>query len=312
MKLLLTAAGKRIQLIKHLKESFEVIAADSDSLVAAASFADKFYLVPRYDEEKYIDTLLEICLEEKIDILLPLFEREFILLNENRFKFQQLGVTLLLSSKEVVAAFNDKWLSYEFFIKNSIATPASYTKDKIYEHLHNKIEIKYPLIIKPRDGMGSSNVFKAKNEKELLFFMEYVEEPIIQEFVKGTEYTVDVFCDEEGTVISAVPRIRLQVRAGEVSKTKSVNNKEIINRTLEICSKIKFLGPVTIQFIEDKNNIWCIEVNPRVGGGVPLSFSCGINYGELITKLVKGEALIPMVGYFEEKIMIRYDEAVIL
>src|SRR5699024_10769170 len=124
--------------------------------------------------------------------------------------------------------------------------------------------------IKPRDGMGSKGVFIVKNEKELNFFIDYVKNPIVQEFVEGTEYTIDVLCDLKGKVISVVPRERIEVRSGEVSKSKIVKNSNIINATLDLCNKlnidsdIKPVGPLTIQCIVNKSDdIKFIEVNPR-------------------------------------------------
>ena len=105
--------------------------------------------------------------------------------------------------------------------------------------------------------MGSQGVFIAKNNKELEFFSSYVPSPIIQEFIEGKEYTIDVFCDRGGRVVSCVPRERLQVRAGEVSKAITRNHKKIIKQAVDICEKLGGLGPLTLQCIEDFKEI-CI------------------------------------------------------
>lgn len=86
---------------------------------------------------------------------------------------------------------------------------------------------RFPVIVKPLDGMGSSNVFRAENTEELAFFTRYVENPIVQSCAMGTEYTIDVLCDEQGTPVYIVPRIRLEVRSGEVVKSRTVQQREI-------------------------------------------------------------------------------------
>ena len=307
MKILLTAIGKRIQLINYIKKSCEVIGTDSGDLAPAKYFVDEFLKVPRYHEKGYIESLVDVCGSKEIDMLIPLYEKEYKILIENRHRFTEVGTKLLLSNEEVIDCFNYKYKTYEFFKKNNINTPKSYTKDNLPK------SIGYPLIIKPIDGMGSSNVFKVKNEKELLFFIDYIENPIIQEFIEGTEYTIDVLCDFKGKVISVVPRERIEVRSGEVSKSKTVKDFNIINATIDLCSKTQFVGPITIQCIATaKGEIKFIEVNPRFGGGVPLTFEAGVDYGKYFELMLKGEEITPIIGEFKELTMLRYDEAIFL
>jgi len=316
MNVLFTAIGRRVQLIKHFKQLHYVIGVDSGEMPPARYFIDSFYRVPKWNEDRYIDVLMDICRKEKVDLLIPLLEKEFVLLCENRKAFERIGTFLLLSHEKIIETFNDKIKSYEFFIKNDINTPLTYTKETIYKAL-NEENVKFPLIIKPLDGMGSNNVFKVKNKKELDFFIDYIENPIIQEFIEGTEYTMDVLCDFDGNVISIVPRKRIEVRAGEVSKSKTVKDKNIIQSTLDLCNKLKIdkdikpIGPLTVQcIVNSDNNIKFIEINPRFGGGIPLTFESGISYAIYLEKMVKGERVLPVLGEFEELTMLRFDDAV--
>lgn len=306
MNLLLTAIGKRVQLIKYLKKDFEVIGVDCSNLTPASYFVDKFYGVPRYHEEKYIGVLLDICKKEKVDTLIPLFENEFLTLDENRDKFKEIGTFLMLSDKRVLSICEDKWRTYEFFIENNISTPKGYlnTSDCIN---------KFPLFIKPRQGMGSKHSYKVNNTRELNFYFELIDNPIIQEYVGGTEFTVDCICDLEGNVVSAVPRERIEVRSGEVSKSRTVKDFDILNAVIDLCNKLKAIGPITIQCMKQNNgSIKFIEINPRFGGGVPLSFEAGVDYGQIFKDIAKGKDVKPIIGDFKEITMLRYDEAVFI
>ncbi|QQY79131.1 carbamoyl-phosphate synthase large subunit [Keratinibaculum paraultunense] len=305
-----TAIGRRVQLINHFKKYHKVIGVDTGELAPAKHFVDSFYKVPKWDDKEYVNTLLNICKKENVDMLIPLYEKEFILLCENREKFNKTGTILILSDKKIIEIFNDKWESYRFFIENGIDTPMTYKKQGVKD-------FNFPLIIKPINGAGSQNVFKVDNKKELSFFIDYIENPIIQEYIKGTEYTIDVLCDLKGNVISIVPRERIEVRAGEVSKGRTVKNKDIIEKTLKLCNKLKIdkntkpIGPLTIQCIVDlDNNIKFIEVNTRFGGGVPLTFEAGVPYAKYLGKMVEGYNVRPIIGEFKEMIMLRYDEAI--
>lgn len=310
MNVLFTAIGRRVQLINHFKKYHKVIGVDTGELAPAKHFVDSFYKVPKWDDKEYVNTLLNICKKENVDMLIPLYEKEFILLCENREKFNKIGTILILSDKKLIEIFNDKWESYRFFIENGIDTPMTYKKQGVKD-------FNFPLIIKPINGAGSQNVFKVDNKKELNFFIDYIENPIIQEYIKGTEYTIDVLCDLKGNVISIVPRERIEVRAGEVSKGRTVKNKDIIEKTLKLCNKLKIdentkpIGPLTIQCIVDlDNNIKFIEVNTRFGGGVPLTFEAGVPYAKYLGKMVEGYNVRPIIGEFKEMIMLRYDEAI--
>lgn len=306
--ILITAIGKRVQLIKHLKQSFRVVGTDASLLNPAKNFVDVFYQIPRYTEENYIEELLKICLKEDVKLIIPLFEKEFLTLSKSREKFESKGIKLLLSDEKVIKICNEKFSTYEFFKNSGIITPKSY----IIEEVAGLQE--FPLIIKPKDGMGSEGVYRIYNEKELLFFYKYVNNPIIQELIQGTEYTIDVLCDFNGKVISAVPRERLEVRAGEVSKSRTVKNNEIINKTVEVINKLNLTGvvrgPMTVQCIVNETGIYFIEINPRFGGGVPLSFEAGVNYGKYLAQMLEGKETESIIGEFKEITMLRYDEAV--
>jgi len=308
VKILLTAIGKRIQLISYLKKEFTIIGTDCSDLNPARYFVDQFYKVPAYHDENYIPSLLAICQKEAVDILIPLFEKEYPILDKHRKEFKKTGVSLLLSDTSVINICNDKYRTYEFFKSHKILTPESY---------FSIVEIENPkgkYIVKPRDGMGSQGVFIAKDNKELEFFSSYVPSPIIQEFIEGKEYTIDVFCDRGGRVVSCVPRERLQVRAGEVSKAITRNHKKIIKQAVDICEKLGGLGPLTLQCIEDlKGDLYWIEINPRFGGGVPLSMEAGIDYGKMIREWKEGKAVSSQINCFmADFLMLRYDEAVFL
>lgn len=314
MNVLLTAIGKRVQLVEHLKTQFKVIGVDASDLNPAKNFVDAFYVVPEWKETEYLETLLKICKKEQVDILIPLYEQEFLRLSEAENQFDRIGTRLLLSDYNVIDICNDKVKTAAFFEKCNIATPKTLTEEEIlYPEEH---AISYPLIVKPLDGMGSSNVFKIHNKAELQFFYEYVKKPMVQICAKGTEYTIDVLCDLHGMPIYIVPRIRLEVRSGEVTKSRTVRQELIIKETtrlLECLNKAGTVrGPMTIQcfLAEDLKSLQFIEINPRFGGGVPLSFAAGADYATAIKAMHLGEEVPYREERFRELTMMRYELAV--
>jgi carbamoyl-phosphate synthase large subunit len=317
--MLLTSIGKRVQLINHLKKKFKVIGVDAGELNPGKAFVDKFYKIPKASESGYIDSLLNICKEEQVKVLIPLYEGEFKTLHNARGKFKEIGTLILLSNAEVLEICKDKKKTYDYFLNFKINIPKVYSPNEIEDIITYGDIDKFPLIIKPRDGMGSNGIYKVNNLKELKFFKDYVEGGIIQEYITGEEYTVDVLTDLYGDPVYVVPRKRLEVRAGEVVKSATSMDEKIINQTLKVMqylnelrdsNKLGLLGPLTIQFFKKENGeIYLLEINPRFGGGVPLSFKAGADYGGKILEMLQGKE-VECIKDFKEITMLRYEEAV--
>jgi len=158
-------------------------------------------------------------------------------------------------------------------------------------------------------------VTKITNPKELNFFREYIEEPILQELVVGDEYTIDVLADFNGTVCSIVPRLRIETRAGEVSKGMTVKNPAIMAATMKVVEALPgALGCITVQcFLTRGGEIKFIEINPRFGGGFPLSIQAGADFPRWIIEMMLGnEVRIAIDSWQDGVVMLRYDDAVFM
>ncbi|EKQ51129.1 MULTISPECIES: ATP-grasp domain-containing protein [unclassified Clostridium] len=319
--LLLTSIGKRVQLIKHLRKNFKIVGVDAGELNPAKSFVDRFYKIPKANEIGYIKGLLDICKREEINVLVPLYEGEFEILHNAREQFKNIGTILLLSNSKILNICKDKQESYEYFLNSKINIPKVYIEEEIEDIIKYGDIDKFPLIIKPKDGMGSSNVYKINNIYELKFFKEYVKNGIVQEFINGDEYTVDTLVDLKGNPVYIIPRKRIEVRSGEVVKSATVKDEGIISETLKVIEDLNKLrdenglalyGPLTIQFFKKNDGkIYLLEINPRFGGGVPLSFEAGGNYAQKICEMITGKQL-EYVKEFKEMTMLRYEEAVFI
>lgn len=306
MKILITAVGRRVQLVNHFKKYFEVIGVDCSEMAPASYFTDYFFVVPPCSDFGYKKAILDVCIKENIDIIVSVHDQECIILDDIRDELKKLGVVLMLPEKRVLDICNDKWQTYKFFMENGIDSPKSFL-------IPDEASARFPLFIKPRVGMGSQNSYKVDTEEELGFYYSHIFNPIIQQYVEGTEYTLDCICDNDGNVISIVPRLRMEVKAGEVQKSKAVKDEQIIQKGKEVCEKLKYMGPLTIQcFKTGTGEILFTEINPRMGGGVPLSIEAGVEYGRIFEDMVSGRKVKPIIGCFNELTMLRYDEAVFI
>lgn len=294
MKILFTSVGRRVELMQafraaadKLGEKLVIYGADITESAPALWFCDKTVIVPRIRDDRYIPALIEICEKEEIDALIPTIDTDLLLLAENRDKFGKTKV--IISAADKVSICRDKRFTADYF--NSVGLKSPQPVDDIRDYKQG-----FPAFIKPKDGSSSVFAYKAETEEELEAFAKQVPDYIIQPFVAGTEYTVDMLCDFEGRPIFITPRIRLAVRAGEVLKTRIEQNDTIIEEMKRLAADFKPCGQITVQLIRDEDgNNWYIEINPRFGGGAPLTIKAGADSAEMIIRLLKGEK----PGYIE-------------
>lgn len=317
INILFTSSGRRVSLIQKFKETFlneqingSIITADLNRNVPTAYISDRHYTVPKVTQENYVTELLNICLKENITLIIPLIDTELSLLAENKHAFERINVKVLVSGTELNKIASDKQITYQFFVSQKINTP------KVYENLQiNKDDYHFPLLIKPFNGSSSKGVTTIRNEQELHFFKNYITNAMVQEYIKGDEYTVDVMVDFDGNIKTIVPRLRLETRAGEVSKGVTKKDILIINAVKEVVKKLPNpVGCITLQcFKKENGEITFIEINPRFGGGIPLSIEAGANFPLWVVQMCQGETFREQdFSWTENLMMLRYDEAVFM
>jgi carbamoyl-phosphate synthase large subunit len=172
--------------------------------------------------------------------------------------------------------------------------------------------IQFPLFIKPKSGSSSVNTFKVNNLAELKTYKSFINDPLIQDFMEGEEFTVDVFLDFQGNVITVVPRLRIATRSGEISKGKIVKDREIINDVIKLMKTLQPIGHITVQLMKTKKGIEYIEINPRFGGGAPMSIQSGADSCGNLLRLLMGQTLNYNENYRENLTFIRFDSSICL
>ena len=293
--ILFTGVGRRVELIQafrqaalHLNVNLKLYGADMAGTAPALAFCDYTRKVCGMRDENYIPQLLNSCKSDCIDLLIPTIDTDLLVLSQNAAKFEKIGTKVLISKPDKIAICRDKNYTVDFFESCGLKAPRTVNDYHLY---HGP----YPCFIKPKDGSSSINAFKVENESELKVYAEQVGDYIVQPFIEGTEYTVDIFCDYEGNPIYITPRIRVAVRAGEVLKTEIAMDETIIEECRNLVAGFQPCGSITVQLIrQDRTgDDYYIEINPRVGGGAPLSMKAGARSAEAILKLLSGKK----VGY---------------
>lgn len=312
---LVLAAGRRVELVKAFQGGLAaklpgagVFAADArPSIASACHAADKAFTSLRSDDPDYPDFLLNLCRDNDVQVVIPTIDTELCLLAAQRDRFASHGVHLIISSPELVAACRDKRRTAVLFENVGIDTPAIYPPD----------DIRFPAFAKPYDGSRSIGAAPLMSPQDLTPAMLTDEKLMFMDMIGGdhVEYTVDVYYDREGDLRCLVPRQRLEVRSGEVSKGLT-RRGAVYDYLLPRLAKISGArGCLTVQLFvnHETDHFSGIEINPRFGGGYPLAHAAGAEYPSwLIDEYLLGKP-VPFFDNWEENLlMLRYDAKIIV
>jgi carbamoyl-phosphate synthase large subunit len=289
-----------VGIISALKRQDEVavrvIAADCSPLSVGFQLADAHYTVPLASAPGFIDAVLEICKREGVNILFPVIDEELLIFAQNRGRFQEEGIRVITNDPDVVALAKDKYRTFEFCKREGIRVPETYLPHELPE----EGRLAFPLIVKPRDGRGTVGVFKARNRRELDFFLDYVCNPMVQQFLDGAEYTIDILTDFQGRPISVVPKVRLETKAGMQVKGRTVKDDRLIDFGLMVIKKFGLVPRGNVQCILQDGEPSLIEVNPKFPASLPFTVAAGVNAPLLLLKMHRGEEVAPMIGRFRD------------
>jgi len=316
LNVLFTCIGRRVSLLgsfrraaRQLKVPARFLGTDASELSAALQLCDKKLLVKPISDPGYIPQLLEIVKKNKIVLLIPTIDTDLAILAKNKTRFAKLGCRVLISEPEVVRTCQDKRETYRFLRSNGFDAPATMGVRTALA----KRALKWPVLAKPWDGAAGKGVTVVNNRKELVVFSKRIPNCIVQEFIEGVEYTCDVYVDFGMKVRCVVPRRRIEVRAGEVSKGRVVKNRKIMAKAAELVEALGAgCGVITVQLIlTAQGQIRFVEVNPRFGGGAPLAIKAGASFPKwILQELVGQRPRIKFDGFKDGLTMLRYDDEV--
>lgn len=313
--ILILSVGRRVELVqsfqkaaKRLNIKSNIVAGDCSDTAPAIYYADRKIKLPRIESPDYLDAIINSCKEENIALLIPTIDTDLMLLSESKKYIESnTNAKVLVSEKRVISICRDKIYTQKFIEANGFRIPKMYSDDEL-----NKGTVRFPLFIKPKSGSSSINAFKVNSIEELHTYMNVIKEPIVQDFIEGEEYTVDVFLDFHSNIITIVPRLRISTRSGEISKGKIIKDREIIDDVKKLINLLKPIGHITVQLMKTGKGIEYIEINPRFGGGTPMSIQSGADSCENLYRLLKGEKLEYNENYLDNIMFLRFDNSICL
>lgn len=322
MNILFTCAGRRTYLLKYFKENLadgdKVVATDMQLSAPALQVADVKLQVPAVYAPEYVNITLNICKEQQIDVLLSLNDLELPILAENKTRFEELGVKVIVSDPQVIDIAFDKYKTAQWVEALGLSSPKTYVRLEDAKRALAAGEIEFPLFMKPRWGSGSIglesiadmeeldiyyNLLLKKIKKTILATASVGDEYImIQEKLTGKEFGLDIMNDLNGRNVGVSVKQKLAMRAGETDKAVTVDIPEVREMGRKIGEALGHIGNLDVDIMQRADGAYCVlELNPRFGGGFPFSYEAGVNMPKAIIEWAKGNSidtsiLVPKYG----------------
>lgn len=316
MNILFTCAGRRTYLLKYFKENLaegeKVVATDMQLSAPALQAADVKLQVPAVYDPEYVNITLNICKEQQIDVLLSLNDLELPILAENKARFEELGVKVIVSDPQVIDIAFDKYKTAQWVESLGLVAPKTYVRLEDVKKALAAGEIEFPLFMKPRWGSGSIglesiadmeeldiyyNLLMKKIKKTILATASVGDEYImIQEKLTGSEFGLDIMNDLNGKNVGVSVKQKMAMRAGETDKAVTVDLPEVREMGRKIGEALGHIGNLDVDIMQRADGAYCVlELNPRFGGGFPFSYEAGVNMPKAIIQWAKGEEVNPQM-----------------
>jgi len=296
------------------KSQVRVIACDMRDEVIGKYLADGFYKIPSAEDPDFVGALLSIAEREHVDVVLPQVTRELLPLSKERDRFQTRGIAIALATREAIQRANDKYLLVEAARSCGVPHPRSILTRSEKELVEAAKSLGYPkekVVAKPRVSNGMRglrivceelwDVQRFLTEKpdsveirleELVAILRRGRWPelIVQEYLPGPEYTIDVFRGQASAV--AVPRLREEIRSGITFRARIEMREDLKEFALSLAEELGLRYAFGFQFKLSKEGIpKVLECNPRVQGTMVAAVFAGCNVIWYAVKEAIGETV---------------------
>ena len=307
--------GRRCELVDAFARALPAISpgliwgSDPNHLAPALAVVDRCVDLPtEIDSNLFLFELGKFLVRESIELVIPTIDPDLDRLDRWREELKKTAprARILISPSSVIRIARDKRLSREAFAKLGAEVPESID--------HSDPNIEFPLFIKPASGSASIGAVRVNDANEMSSVLAKTINPMVERLIGGDETTVDILLDMKGRAMCAVPRRRLQTRSGEVTRGVVERSAELESLAMAITEGLGCIGPVTMQFRNPAQGRWvAMELNARMGGGLPLTIGAGANWPRWILQMAAGhESSMSITSALDGTVMTRADRSIIL
>lgn len=316
LNILISSAGRRVGLLECFRESLArrgltgaIVTIDSGFTAPATFLSDSTAVVPPCVDPAFIPSVLELCRDRRIALIVPTIDPELPVYAAARQKLSRDGVIVCVSQPEVIGICANKAATHLWLQQNGFPTVR---QTDVQTALSQPHRWPFPLIAKPVCGSASTGLRTLRSGLELRALLPEAAHYVIEEVARGREFTIHVYVNRSGACVCAVPHWRMEVRGGEVSKGVTVKEPRLMALASSVAEALPgAYGPLNIQcFMDDGGTISIFEINARFGGGYPLAHRAGARLSDWLLDELQGCPVPPCDDWHGDLAMLRYDEAV--
>jgi carbamoyl-phosphate synthase large subunit len=308
VRVLVTGAGgpAAVSVMKSLSadSSVTLLAADMDPWAAGLYLVPPKArtLIPAGADPGFAGAALDCCVAMDVDVLVPTVDAELRPLGRARADFSRAGIELLLAPDRALAVTLDK-LALAQCCAGKVRVP----RTELLDQAADLDSWDYPVMVKPRTGSGSRGISVIESSRALAQ-LDAPPDFLIQEYLPGAEYSVDVLADAAGHVVASVPRVRERVDSGVSVAGRTLHDTELECLGAAVAAATGLTYIANVQFRRNAaGRPALLEVNPRVPGTLPLTVASGVDMPRMALNSLRGRPL-PAHADFREVAMVRFLE----
>lgn len=241
-----------------------LIAVDIKEYVFCKKLVNKFYIVPRTDNQDYIKAIKDIVISNKVELIIPSSEKDILLFDLNKDFFVKKNIKLLINKSKIINNFLDKEITSILLNNLNIKTPITYSLD-----LYNN-ELEFPIIVKAKKSTTSKIVNIINNIEQFLILKKMIvhnDDYIVQEYIGSIdeEYTTTVYKD--GNIFDCIS-FKRELDGDKTGFAEIVQSMELREYSRVIAEHFLLDGSINIQSRKRNNNFYIFEINPRISSTV--------------------------------------------
>jgi carbamoyl-phosphate synthase large subunit len=306
---LVTSISKKVPMLNTVRQGLQKLGGsgklyggDVNEGCIGRHFVDEFWHMPRLQDLGF-DQLVAYCKSHAIKVIIPSRDGELLYFAEKKEKLKEFGIHVMISTPAAVTATVDKLEFYRALIEKGF--PVISATEQIGELETNRY------VVKERFGAGSEHIGLNLDRKAAESFAADLEKPIFQPYIKGKEYSVDLYIDAFGAAKGTVARTRDLIVSGESQVTTTVSYPKLEQMCAKAAEALGLYGHAVMQvLVDDHEGFHLIECNSRFGGASRLSVDAGLDsfYWLLLESLGSDLQDMPFLRKKQELQLVRYAE----
>ncbi len=307
MNLLFSCIGKRGYIADyfrpHLHSGDKIFGTSHTPWTPGFQACDQGLLMPPIASDEYVPAILEVCRKYEITGLLSFFDPDVVALSAHVEELKTAGVIPLIPAEKAAMISFDKWQTFQTLRVAGFSVPDTTIDLEEARSGLRSGRFRFPLMVKPRTGFGSANVFVAGNDPQMEAFFSYAPDMLIQEFVDGDMYDVEALSGTDQQVLHVVAWRKYLSRHGETEQAVTVEDPELVETGSRLAETVGLVGPMDVDLFRTKDGeVRVLELNLRFGGGYPVSHLASADFPGMIVEIFRGGHPAPRIGQYRRDV----------